>query len=234
MPPRWSCRVVFDEPFREVGYMSDSKTKVLVVPSLQASPIPKSKVKIFTALRAIAKEKPFDKISVREICDTAGVAKSTFYSNFQDKYAVIHWHYDMVMGAGVNKIGRTLSWEEGHLITSFGFAAEVPLYNLARKSTDQNGLLPYGIRNREAVLIETLTQYRHVELTDKLRFQITAVAAAEQAVVQRYLNSAKPIDVLAYVDNMIDIIPKELFDAMQLEDNGAGHLFKNPWEGIFL
>lgn len=214
--------------------MSSEQRKVLIVPSLSASTIPKSKVKIFAALKAIAKEKEFDKISVREICDTAGVAKSTFYSNFQDKYAVIHWHYDMVMGAGVNKIGRTLSWEEGHLITSFGFAAEKPLYNLARKSTDQNGLLPYGIRNREAVLIETLTQYRKVDLTDKLRFQITAVAAAEQAVVQRYLNSAKPIDVLAYVDNMVDIIPKELFEAMQIEEGGMSPFFKNPWEGIFL
>lgn len=100
--------------------MSSEQRKVLVVPSLPISTIPKSKAKIFSALKAIAKEKDFDKISVREICDAAGVAKSTFYGNFQDKYAVVHWHYDMVMGAGADKIGRTLSWEEGHLITSFG------------------------------------------------------------------------------------------------------------------
>lgn len=213
--------------------MSSEQRKVLVVPSLPISTIPKSKAKIFSALKAIAKEKDFDKISVREICDAAGVAKSTFYGNFQDKYAVVHWHYDMVMGAGADKIGRTLSWEEGHLITSFGFAAEKQLYDLARKSTDRNGLLPYGVRNREAVIIETLTHYRNIELTDKLRFQITALVAAEQAVVLRYLNSAKPIDVLNYVDNMIGIIPKELFNAMQLEESSTSQLFKNPWENIF-
>ncbi len=213
--------------------MNNDQRKILVVPNLAASVIPKSKVKVFNALKTLAKEKEFDKISVREICDTAGIAKSTFYSNFHDKYSIIHWHYDMVMEAGVNKIGRTLSWEEGHLITSFGFAAEMQLYNLARKSTDQNGLLPYGIRRREAVLIDTLTNYRKVELIDKLRFQITAVAAAEQAVVVRYLNNAKPIDVLNYVDNMVDIIPRELFEAMQVEDSGVGTSFKNPWESIF-
>lgn len=213
--------------------MSGEQRNIVIVPHVTASNISKSRVKIFGALRKLAAEKPLDKISVREICDIAGVSKSTFYNNFQDKYAIVNWHYDMVMEAGVNKIGRTLSWEQGHLITSFGFAGEMAIYRAARKSSDQNGLLPHGIRARESVLIETLTEYRHVELTDKLSFQVTALAAAEQAVVGRYLTSSNPIDVCAYVENMLSIIPPELFDAMQIDGGTRGFAVENPWNSVF-
>lgn len=213
--------------------MSSEQRRVVVIPSIATTPIPKSKVKIFNALRSLAGEKEFDRISVREICDAAKISKSTFYANFPDKYAIIHWHYDMVMESGVNKIGRTLSWEEGHFITSFGFAAELPLYRMARKSIDQHGLLPYGLRKRESVLIETLSDYRKVNVTDKLRFQVTALAAAEQAVVGKYLNSPDPIDVSAYVDNMLDIIPRALYDALQIDGREQGAAFANSWDSLF-
>ena len=213
--------------------MGSEQRKIVIVPNITTSAIPKSKAKIFGALKVLAKDKAFDKISVREICDTAGISKSTFYGNFQDKYEIIHWHYDAVMEAGVTKIGRSLSWEQGHLITSFGFASEMPLYRSARKSIDQNGLLPYGLRARESVLIETLTEYRRIELTDKLRFQVTALAAAEQAVIEKYLNSSSPVDVCAFVDNMLDIIPRALFDAMQIDDDRSSSSFENPWGNVF-
>lgn len=213
--------------------MSSEQRKIIVVPHVSISAISRSKAKIFAALKALVAEKPFDKISAREIYDAAGVSKSTFYSNFQDKNAILHWHYDMVMEAGVTKIGRTLSWEQGHLITSFGFAGELPVYRAARKSNDQNGLLPYGHRAREAVLIETLTKHRNVVITDKLRFQVTALVAAEQAVVGRYLNGSNPVDVCSYVDNMISIIPKELYEAMQIDIAEEASSIENPWSSVF-
>ncbi len=213
--------------------MGSEKRKIVIVPSVAASAVSKSKAKIFVALKTLAAEKDFDRISVREIYDLAGVSKSTFYNNFQDKNAIIHWHYDMVMGAGANKIGRTLSWEQGHLITSFGFADELPLYRAARKSSDLNGLLPYGHRAREAVLIKTLSEHRNVEVTDRLRFQVTALAAAEQAVVGRYLSNVGPMSVFDYVEHMISIVPQELFEAMQIDGNAAGPNFENPWATVF-
>ena len=213
--------------------MSSEQKRVVIVPGIAMPPVPKSKVKIFNALKVLAGEKAFDKISVREICSIADVSKSTFYANFPDKNAIIHWHYDLVMEAGANKIGRTLSWEEGHFVTSLGFAAELPLYQQARQSIGQQGLLPYGLRQREAVLFETLTEYRKVELTDKLRFQVTALAAAEQAVAGKHLHSPDPIDVGAYVDNMLDIIPRALFEAMQIGEGERSFVFGNPWFGAF-
>ena len=213
--------------------MSSGQKRVVVVPGITMAPIPKSKVKIFNALKLLVAEKAYDKISVREIYDTAGVSKSTFYANFPDKNAIVRWHYDMVMEAGVNRIGRTLSWEEGHFVTTLGFAAELPLYQQARQSEGQQGLLPYGLRQREAILHETLTEYCKVDLTDKLRFQVTALAAAEQAVAGKYLQRAELFDVSTYVDNMLDIIPRALFEAMQIGERERSFVFGNPWIGAF-
>ena len=35
---------------------------------------------------------PVEKITVKEICDTCGVTRQTFYRNFQDKYDLINWN----------------------------------------------------------------------------------------------------------------------------------------------
>ncbi len=39
----------------------------------------------------IAKSKPIEKITVKEITDRANVIRATFYNHFQDKYEILEW-----------------------------------------------------------------------------------------------------------------------------------------------
>jgi len=43
------------------------------------------------ALMTLMKEKPFEKISVMDICNTAMVHRATFYSHFEDKHQLLHY-----------------------------------------------------------------------------------------------------------------------------------------------
>lgn len=43
------------------------------------------------ALIDLMKKKPFEKITVRDICDTAMVHRSTFYTHFSDKYELLQY-----------------------------------------------------------------------------------------------------------------------------------------------
>lgn len=43
------------------------------------------------ALIALMNQKPFEKITVRDICDTAMIHRSTFYTHFSDKYELLQY-----------------------------------------------------------------------------------------------------------------------------------------------
>lgn len=53
----------------------------------------KWKMKDFLAesLELLMREKPFEKITIKQICDRAGVIRATFYNHFEDKYAALDY-----------------------------------------------------------------------------------------------------------------------------------------------
>jgi len=51
--------------------------------------VQRTKMWIFEALMLLMDEKPYDKINVSDIADKAGVARPTFYRNFDDKDEVV-------------------------------------------------------------------------------------------------------------------------------------------------
>lgn len=46
------------------------------------------------ALRALMRQKPFEKVSIGEICDQCGMNRRSFYYHFQDKYDLVIWIFD--------------------------------------------------------------------------------------------------------------------------------------------
>ena len=49
------------------------------------------------SIHELAKVKPVDKITVREITENGGFSPATFYRHFQDKYDLIAWDYNNQM-----------------------------------------------------------------------------------------------------------------------------------------
>lgn len=43
------------------------------------------------SLYILIKEKPFDKITIKQICDKTGVIRGTFYNHFMDKYEALEY-----------------------------------------------------------------------------------------------------------------------------------------------
>ncbi|MCR5632282.1 MAG: TetR family transcriptional regulator, partial [Eubacterium sp.] len=48
---------------------------------------------IADSLKELTKEKPFDKISVKDISEKCGINRQTFYYHFEDKYLLLRWIY---------------------------------------------------------------------------------------------------------------------------------------------
>lgn len=63
------------------------------------------------ALLALLKEKPIDEISVSELCDTAGVGRTSFYRNYQTKEDILTAHINHLFHDWINE------WEQNQEIS---------------------------------------------------------------------------------------------------------------------
>ena len=52
-----------------------------------------TKKAIAYGLKELTKKKSFDKITIRDITETCGLNRQTFYYHFQDKYELADWIY---------------------------------------------------------------------------------------------------------------------------------------------
>jgi AcrR family transcriptional regulator len=174
-----------------------------------------SKIKIFQALETLMSYEDFDRIAVKHICEVAHIGKTTFYSHFKDKYDIIQWFTTLYFDIGIARIGRTLTWEQGHRISTSGFLHHRPLLSKAFQSMDYNGLAMYSPRRRENNLVQTLSEYKKVEITPRLHAQIIALSVGEAAYFHRYLveNNSPKLDEL--VDALMGIIPPQLYKLLK-------------------
>ena len=53
-----------------------------------------TKQALAAALKQCMKQKPLDKISIREITDLCGLRRETFYYHFSDIYALVKWMFE--------------------------------------------------------------------------------------------------------------------------------------------
>jgi len=174
-----------------------------------------SKIKIFQALETLMSHEDFDRIAVKHICEVAHIGKTTFYTHFKDKYDIIQWFTTLFFDIGVARIGRTLTWEQGHRISTSGYLHYQPLLSKAFQSMDYNGLATYSPRRREDNLYETLTEYKKVEITPRIQAQIIALSVGEAAYFHQYIanNSSPKLDEV--VDALMSIVPPQLYKLLE-------------------
>lgn len=187
------------------------------------SPNFNTKMKIVESLDALAQEANFEQVSILQICERAGISRSTFYHHFCDKNAVLQWHSSIVYEAGIDQIGRTLTWFEGHLLTTRGLERYRNLYYRAGYSNEYGSIKPFFVRHRIDTLKETLAEYQNVPLTTLLEFQICATAAAESAMANRRYAGEFSMSTKEFCTLMTTIVPRDLYQILQEPANPRGN-----------
>ncbi len=76
--------------------------------------IQKSNTKALFAvsLKELAKSKPADKITVKQITQNCGMTSPTFYNYFHDKYELMAWIYNQRIEEAMEHFGKTLSFKD--------------------------------------------------------------------------------------------------------------------------
>ena len=195
------------------------------------SGIPTIKRRIFHALYHLSAEKPYGKITIKDICAHAEVSKSSFYQHFDSKDAILRWHWDLISSVGTQQIGRTTTWEKGLSITMAGLAPVYGTYRSAVRSEDKyTGILAYIANCRRNDIWQTM-ESRKIDITEKLEFQIAALTAGEQAALDERFRSHGETTVEALVELLISIVPYDLYEALDYKEKNDETC--NPWDHLF-
>jgi hypothetical protein len=182
---------------------------------------------ILLAMDELLKRRDFKRVSIEEISVEAGISRPTFYRYFNSKQAVPKWYFDFMSIEGVCEVGRTLSWREGYVVT---FSGLVPFWNLFQKAFQcpgYNALTAHFYRSRNQSLIDTVTDYKKMQLDDSLLFQIECCAKIESLAIGKNIMSNGNLSIQNIAQLLESVVPHQLHDLL---DKPVNHLPKDPFE----
>lgn len=175
----------------------------------------KAQVTIFNTLKDLLEYKSIDSITVKEICSHSGLSRRTFYNSFENKYAVINWHFEHLIQHSLLQAGRTLTWHDAHLMLLKDIKKEAHFYLSAGKSNDYNAISWYARRLTREIYLETLSEYNGVSITDELYFQVDAFALIASCMVAKWGQSGMKVKPERYASYLDTIIPVKLLEVME-------------------
>ena len=180
---------------------------------LLANPEYQMKIRIFHAIDA-----PISHLSVKRICENAGISRDTFYRHFDSKYDIILWHGRLVQSIYLDQAGRSIDLYTGYYHDLRLLAEEMPIYSIALIGMGHHveEFIEMHVHRRET-LVETLTNYRGIEIDEELSFIIDYFVMLETLLVVRWLiGGAKP-DPSVFAERIISVIPPRLHEALLLQ-----------------
>ncbi len=99
-----------------------------------------SKFKLAEAIKICMKTTAVENITVKQIVDTCGISRQTFYRNFIDKYDLINWYFDRLLEQSFKEMGSGETLREG-LIKKFKYIKEERLFFTAAFRVDEQNNL---------------------------------------------------------------------------------------------
>lgn len=100
----------------------------------------KTKYRLAEAVKSLMDSASVEAITVRQICEKAGVSRQTFYRNFLDKYDLINWYFDKILMESFRQMGSGRTVYES-LVRKFTYIAqEHTFFDVGFRNDDQNNL----------------------------------------------------------------------------------------------
>ena len=179
---------------------SESKAR-----QLQDRRLERKRLLIAEALNDLLKERPLDDITVVELCDEAGISRSTFYTYFEDIYEVGVWVWERKNREIFEGLGERYGYREcferlyAHLREDSGRTGRVIPERNVRKD------LTYAAANSFELLRDRVEKSRGRRLTDDEYDQLDCVSRANETVTLKWFEDGMVVEpgrIARYVAEM--------------------------------
>lgn len=159
----------------------------------------------------------YEQMTVKAICDEAGISRPTFYHYFKDKFEVAQWFWDLAGERYLRECGRSLGWYESNLGMLRTFRDHAVFYAAVTAGDgDRNACINHGYRRRVTYLLEAITDFCPALLTDDLRFQIDFFTDAESRAISTWAKGGM-LQAPERLARKIELcVPRELHDLVEM------------------
>ena len=112
------------------------------------------------SMKKLMRQKPFEKISVSDICSDCGINRKSFYYHFRDKYDLVNWIFYIGFIGGMDLSRYTTGWDWLEDVCRY-FYSEREFYRAALRIEGQNSFRDYlteMVRPIEAFFLRDIFQ----------------------------------------------------------------------------
>ncbi|WP_244596934.1 TetR/AcrR family transcriptional regulator [Paraeggerthella hongkongensis] len=165
-----------------------------------------------------AVDRSLDQIKVTDLCERAGISRQMFYRHFDSKYSLHWWWPTHVHKFYLVEIGRTIDWETGYFHHLTLLSLESDFFKVATQYTlncsSERSIMPHY---RKCALLETLQDYRHIEISDELMFCLDRWVKTETEILTEwYRMGTMPLPQEA-AEKLALAAPRMLYDALLMD-----------------
>ncbi len=174
-------------------------------------------------MKRLMRHRPFEKISVSDICSDCGINRKSFYYHFRDKYDLVNWIFYVGFVGGLKPEDYESGWDCLRDVLEY-FYSEKDFYRAALRIEGQNSFRDY--------LSEVMRPVSEFFLQDILagnqedEFFLTFILDSFQVSLVRWLSGgySEPMDAQRYLARVKEIIlklasviPEEASQAISLQ-----------------
>lgn len=155
------------------------------------------------AMKTLMASRPFDKISVIDICKACGMNRKSFYYHFKDKYDLVNWIFYTDFILLVSKRNYESVWDIIQAVVDL-FHRDHLFYRAALKIEGQNSFRDYFDESMTPIfrLILSGSDLDEEEINQNAHYMSDCLLA----VMNRWLKDGYPPDPKDFTENMQHLI----------------------------
>lgn len=161
-----------------------------------------------------------DDLTVSAVCRKAGISRTTFYRLFSGKYDVYNWHLRVTMRSNFAQVGDVFSWDQALLRFFRSMDANRKLSQMFFASGSPGSPREMCLEYVQRALRRSVgMRFRESDsIPHRYEFEILAFSRAFTLALVDWLESDAP--AYSAVDDMLTIIPRELYDMLNVDAQG--------------
>ena len=172
----------------------------------------KTKYRLAEAAKKCMASSGTDAMTVTQIVQTCGVTRQTFYRNFQDKYDLINWYFDVLAQMSFKQMGISMTLREG-LIKKFEFIkGEGQFFAAAFSSESQNCLMEYDYQCIYQFYCDIIHKQGVDKIPEELEFLLRMYCRGSIAMTVEWATTGMKMSPEQLADQLIDAMPPKLYD----------------------
>lgn len=155
------------------------------------------------ALKELMQDKPFEKISVADICQMCQMHRQSFYYHFKDKYDLVNWIFDNEFIAVARKSEFTDQWDFMHALCTYFFTNR-EFYRKVLTVKGQNSFTEHFREYLHPVLDRRIGELLGDQYVEE--FHINFFADALICTIERWLSdkhSMQPQELIRLLQSLI-------------------------------